>query len=71
MVLTHEEMEFLKQLKAAGEHGRMVSTLNTPRALKRLVQAGYVADADVSLDVVRFRITKRGEYALSDAETFM
>jgi hypothetical protein len=49
----------------------MVSTLNTPGVLRRLVRAGYVTNADVGLDLVRSRITKHGEYALSDAERFM
>jgi hypothetical protein len=69
-ILTNEEMDLLKQLKAAGERGRMVSTLNTPGVLRRLVRAGYVTNADVGLDLVRSRITKHGEYALSDAERF-
>ena len=71
MILTNEEMELSKQLKAAGERGRMVSTLNTPGVLRRLVRAGYVTNADVGLDLVRSRITKHGEYVLSDAERFM
>jgi hypothetical protein len=71
MVLTQEEMDFLKQLKAAGEGGRTISALNTPSVLKRLVRAGYVTDHEEGLDSVRYRITKRREYALSDAERFM
>jgi hypothetical protein len=71
MILTQEEMKLLKQLKAAGERGRTISALNTPSVLRRLVKAGYVSDHEADLDLVRYRITKRGEYALSDAERFL
>jgi hypothetical protein len=44
---------------------------NLASVLRRLVKAGYVSDHEADLDLVRYRITKRGEYALSDAERFM
>jgi predicted transcriptional regulator len=48
--------------------GRTVSILKTHDRLKRLVEAGYVTDQAASLDLVRhYRITKRGEDALSEA----
>jgi hypothetical protein len=71
MILTQEEMKLLKQLKAAGKRGRTISALNTPSVLRRLVKAGYVSAHEADLDLVRYRITKRGEYVLSDAERFM
>jgi hypothetical protein len=72
VILTQEEVELLKQLKAAGGRGRTVSTLKTHDRLKRLVDAGYVTDQAASLDLVRhYRITKRGENALSEAHLGM
>ena len=41
MILTQEEVEILKQLKAAGGTGRSVSALNAHDGLKRLIKVGY------------------------------
>jgi hypothetical protein len=51
MILIENELDLLKQLKAAGEHGRTIRTFDTRLRLDRLVVAG----------------TKHGESALSDA----
>ena len=67
MILTKEEVELLKQLKGAGERGRTIRAFDTRVRLERLVRAGYVADQSTGLDLVHYRITKRGEAALSDA----
>ena len=59
MILTEEKERLLKQLKAAGKHGRAISALNCSAAgLVRLLAAGYVIDkASESLDLVLYRIT--------------
>jgi predicted transcriptional regulator len=71
MILTQEEVEILKQLKAAGGTGRSVGALNAHDGLKRLIKVGYVEDYGTSFDLVSYRITKRGEDALSEALRFM
>ena len=63
VILTKEEVELLKQLKGAG---RTIRAFDTRVRLERLVRAGYVADQSTGLDLVHYRITKRGEDALSD-----
>jgi hypothetical protein len=66
--LTTKEIGFLKQLEAAGVRGRTISA-PTPRAgLGRLVDAGYVTDRAVSMDVVLYTITDRGRAALAAAK---
>jgi hypothetical protein len=67
MTLTKEEVELLKQLKGAGERGRTIRAFETRVRLERLVRAGYVADQPTGPDLVHYRITKRGEAALSGA----
>ena len=54
MILTQEEVEILKQLKAAGGTGRTVSALNTHDGLKRLIKVGYVEDHGTSFDLISF-----------------
>ena len=66
MTLTKEEVELLKQLKGAGERGRTIRAFDPRIKLDRLVRAGYVADQPTGRDLVDYRITKRGEDALSD-----
>ena len=67
MILMENELDFLKQLKGAGERGRTIRTFDTRLRLERLVKAGYVASQATGLDVVHYRITKHGESALSYA----
>jgi hypothetical protein len=52
MTLTQEEVELLKQLKGAGEHGRTIRAFDTRVRLERLVRAGYVADQPTGPDLV-------------------
>jgi hypothetical protein len=66
MILTKEEVELLKH-KGAGGRGRAIRAFDTRVRLKRLVRVGYVTDQPTGLDLVHYRITKRGEDALSDA----
>ena len=42
MILTQEDLELLKQLKAAGGGGRNVRELNIRATLDRLVKGGYL-----------------------------
>jgi DNA-binding PadR family transcriptional regulator len=65
--LTAKEIDFLKQLEAAGDRGRTISAPTLRGGLKRLVDAGYVVDEAVSSDAVLYRITKLGPKALADA----
>ena len=65
MVLTPEDVELLKQLKAAGEHGRNIRGFNTRVALQRLARGGYVV-ARAGVELVNYRITKRGEDAIAE-----
>jgi len=60
MVLTPEDVELLKQLKAAGECGCNIRGFNTRVALQRLARGGYVV-ARAGVELVNYRITKRGE----------
>jgi hypothetical protein len=51
-------------LKAAGEHGRTIRAFNTRLVLDRLAKYGYVAARSTGLELVQYRITKRGEDAI-------
>ena len=68
--LTEDEIRLLKQLEAAGEHGRTRRTLNSDAALARLIKEGYVVARTVKVDLMLFyQITDRGQQALADAIT--
>ncbi len=68
--LTEDEIGLLKQLKAAGEHGRTRRTLNSDAALARLIKEGYVVARTAKVDLMLFyRLTDRGQQALADAIT--
>jgi DNA-binding PadR family transcriptional regulator len=64
VILTEEEEQLLKQLKAAGVHGRTIGS-PTPTGLIRLVRAGLVSDRAASLDGALYRITPLGEEFLA------
>jgi hypothetical protein len=66
MNLTPEEVALLKQLKAAGEGGRTIRAYNMRLALDRLAKGGYVVARPTGLDLVRYRITGRGQEALAE-----
>jgi hypothetical protein len=62
MVLTREDLNLLKQLKAAGERGRTTEALEV---LRRLARGGYVVGRAASGGaLVNYRITQRGEDAI-------
>ena len=54
MILTQEEVEILKELKAAGGASRTVSALKPHDGLKRLIKVGYVEDHGTSFDLVSY-----------------
>jgi DNA-binding PadR family transcriptional regulator len=64
MILTRHDLELLKQLQAAGERGKTVSTLAAYPALLRLLKGGYVVDRAADLDLINYRITRRGKDAI-------
>jgi hypothetical protein len=62
---SESEIRLLKELKGAGERGRLISG-SAPRAgLMRLVKASYVVERAVSLDAVMYTITAMGLHALN------
>jgi hypothetical protein len=62
MVLTREDLNLLKQLKAAGERGRTTQALEI---LQRLARGGYVVGrAARGGALVNYRITQRGKDAI-------
>ncbi len=66
MILTHEDLEFLKQLRGAGERGRIIRGCDAGIALLRLVKGGYVIDRTTGRDLIQYRITRRGDDALAE-----
>jgi hypothetical protein len=52
--LTEDEIGLLKQLKAAGEHGRTTCALNSDAALARLIKEGYVVARTAKVDLMLF-----------------
>jgi DNA-binding transcriptional regulator PaaX len=64
MILAREDVELLKQLKAAGERGRDVGELNIRVTLDRLVKGGYLVGRPIDRDSVQYRITQRGQDAI-------
>jgi hypothetical protein len=63
--LTSDEIRLLKELKAAGGHGRPVP--QAPLVLARLMGAAYVRRRANNASADRYVITDRGAAALSDA----
>jgi hypothetical protein len=66
MILTQEDLEFLKQLGGAGERGRTIRARDAGAALLRLVKAGYVIDRTTGRNLTEYRITRRGDDALAE-----
>jgi hypothetical protein len=60
MILNLADISHLKELKAVGEHGRTIRAFNTRLVLDRLAKYGYVAARSTGLELVQYRITKRG-----------
>ena len=64
MILSHQDFDLLKQLKAAGEHGRTIQATNIRVALDRLARGGFVIARPTDLNSVNYRITQRGRDVL-------
>jgi hypothetical protein len=64
MILTGQDLELLKQLQGAGERGKTLSTLKADPALLRLLKGGYVVGRAAELELINYRITRRGKDAI-------
>jgi hypothetical protein len=62
--LTEQDLNFLKQLRAAGERGRTIQPSNIRVVLDRLAKGGFVVARPTGLDLINYRITQRGQDAL-------
>jgi hypothetical protein len=65
--LTRDEIWFLKALRAAGEHGRIVRASSYHLGLARLVAERYVTEHAVNANAVLYNITYLGRQALTNA----
>jgi hypothetical protein len=63
--LTEKEIRLLKELKGAGDHGRVLP--NPPFELQRLMRAGYVKRQVIDASADRYVITEHGVLALDNA----
>jgi hypothetical protein len=64
--LSESEIRLLKQVKGAGERGRLISGAAPHAGLARLVKAAYVTERVISLDAVMYVITAMGLQALNN-----
>jgi hypothetical protein len=64
IILTTEEVKYLKELVAAGERGRTIAAPSHREGLKRLVEVGYVVSRPTSMRTVYHLITEKGRTAL-------
>jgi hypothetical protein len=60
MILSQADIGLLKELKAAGERGRIIRRL----ALDRLAKDGFVVARPTGLKLVQYRISQRGRDAI-------
>ena len=65
--LTGDEIWFMKALRAAGEHGRIVRASSYRFGLARLVEERYVTEHAVNSNAVLYNITYLGRQALTNA----
>jgi hypothetical protein len=65
--LTRDEVWFLKALRAAGAHGRIVRASAYRVGLARLVEERYVAEHAVNSKAALYNITNLGRQALTNA----
>jgi hypothetical protein len=65
IILTMEEVKYLKELVAAGERGRAIAAPSRREGLKRLVEVGDVVSRPMSMHVAHYLITNKGRKALS------
>ena len=68
MMLSEQDLDFLKQLRAAGERGRTIQAFNIRVALDRLAKGGFVVARTTGLELVNYRITQRGRDALVECD---
>ena len=64
ITLTAVEIGYLKELAAAGKHGRTITAPTPRKGVKRLVAAGYVVGRAISVDAAFYMITDLGHQAL-------
>jgi hypothetical protein len=65
ILLSESDIRFLKELKAAGENGRVISEAAPRGRLLRLVRVFYVSERGVSTGGMRYVITPAGRDALN------
>jgi hypothetical protein len=66
MALTRNQTELLKEFKAAGEHGRIISMAEISRAeVVHLIGVHYIKQVRRT---IRYVITERGREALETSE---
>jgi hypothetical protein len=63
--LNDEEIQLLKELKGAGDRGRIFAQV--PLVVVRLARAGYVKRRLIKASAVRYLITELGVEALENA----
>ena len=68
MLLSEQDLDFLKQLRAAGERGRTIQASNIRVALDRLAKGGFVVARTTGLELVNYRITQRDRDALVECD---
>ena len=68
MMLSEQDLDFLKQLRAAGERRRTIQASNIRVALDRLAKGGFVVARTTGLELVNYRITQRGRDALVECD---
>ena len=64
MILSEQDFDLLKQLKAAGERGRTIQPSHIRVVLDRLVRGRFVVASSIGRELVNYRITQRGQDAL-------
>ena len=64
MILSQADIGLLKELKAAGERGRIMRGFNMRLALDRLAKGGFVVARPTGLELVQYRISQRGRDAI-------
>jgi len=67
ILLSRQEVNFLKQLDAAGDNGRVLGAQFSHASMRRLLEAGYALDRAMGPGRVSYRITKQGREALRAA----
>jgi hypothetical protein len=69
ILVSESDIRLLKELKAAGEHGRVISKGAPRDGLLRLVRVFYVSERAVGSDAARYSITAKGRDALDRMTT--